>query len=325
MRLLVILTLMCLGIATSVGYAGDIVGGKDSPLVSRFAGSQLDGFQEIGFGQGEFYLPDATAPAKELQSDKTITVEGRVTRLLYLVQKGKTPLEVHRNFEMALKSAGVTLKTSVNGKGARWVPNKHWRDNFTEMRFQNVWAADVSPFWQDGFYLYGVLNRGGKLLHISVLTAQNFQESKDQQAAVAVQIIEPVEMPTGQVTVNADAMNQALSTEGRIALYGLFFDTGKAVIKPESKSQLDEMARMLKDNPVLKVYIVGHTDSQGLLDGNITLSRARAQAVVDALVKTYKLDVKHLAAAGVASYAPIASNASEAGRAKNRRVELVLQ
>ena len=57
----------------------------------------------------------------------------------------------------------------------------------------------------------------------------------------------------------------------------------------------------------------------------LILSRARAQAVVDALVKTHKIDIKHLAATGVASYAPLASNASEVGRAKNRRVELVLQ
>lgn len=325
MRLLQILTLLYFGIITPLGHAGDIPGGKDHPLISRFAGSQLDGFQEIGFGQGVFYLPDSTAPAKELQSDKPLTVEGKVTRLLYLVPKGKSPLEVHRNFEMALKSAGVTIKTSVNGKGALWDTTEHWNENFSKMTFEGRWWEDVSPFSSgDGLYVYGVLNRGGSLWHISILTVQNFHES-EQQAAVAIQIIEPVAMQTGQVTVNADAMKQGLNTEGKIALYGLFFDTGKADIKPESKSQLDEMAKLLQGSPAFKVYIVGHTDNQGTLDSNIALSRARAQAVVDALVKTHKLDVKRLATAGVASYAPVASNASEAGRAKNRRVELVLQ
>ena len=327
MRLLKILTLIYVGIATPLGHAEDIKGGKDHPLISRFAGSQLDGFQEISFGQGVFYLPDSAAPAKELQRDKPLTVEGKVTRLLYLVPKGKSPLEVHRNFEMALKSAGVTIKTSVNGKDARWDPYQHWRKNFSEMTFQGYWAADVNFSGNDGFYVYGVLNRGGSLWHVSVLTAtaQTFSKPGQQQAAAVVQIIEPVAMQTGQVTVNADTMKQGLNTEGKIALYGLFFDTGKADIKPESKSQLDEMAKLLQGSPAFKVYIVGHSDNQGALDGNIALSRARAQAVVDALIKTYKVDTKRLAAAGVASYAPVSSNASEAGRAKNRRVELVLQ
>ena len=325
MRLLKILTLIYVGIATTPGHAEDIKGGKDHPLISRFAGSQLDGFQEISFGQGVFHLPDSAAPARELQRDKSLTVEGKITRLLYLVPKGKSPLEVHRNFEMALKSAGVIIKTSVNGKGASWDTTEHWNENFSKMTFEGRWWADVSPFSRgDGLYVYGVLNRGGSLWHVSVLTVQNFRES-EQQAVVAIQIIEPVAMQTGQVTVNADTMKQGLSTEGKIALYGLFFDTGKADIKPESKSQLDEMAKLLQGSPALKVYIVGHTDNQGTLDNNIALSRARAQAVVDALVKTYKLDAKRLAATGVASYAPVASNASEAGRAKNRRVELVLQ
>ncbi len=325
MRLLRILTFMCFGVAATLGHAEDIKSGKDHPLISRFAGSQLDGFQEIGFGQGVFYLPNSAALAKELQSDKPLTVEGKVTRLLYLVPKGKSPLEVHRNFEMALKSAGVTIKTSVNGKGASWDTTEHWNKNFSKMTFEGRWWEDVSPFSRgDGLYVYGVLNRGGSLWHVSVLTVQNFHES-EQQAAVAIQIIEPVAMQTGQVTVNANAMKQGLSTEGKIALYGLFFDTGKADIKPESKSQLDEMAKLLQGSPAFKVYIVGHSDNQGALDGNIALSRARAQAVVDALIKTYKVDTKRLAAAGVASYAPVSSNASEAGRAKNRRVELVLQ
>lgn len=320
-----LLALLCFGGVTPLGYAGDVKDGKDHPLISRFEGSQLDGFQEISFGQGVFYLPDSTVPTKELQRDNPLTVEGKVTRLFYLVQKGKTPLEVHRNFEMALKSAGVTIKTSVNGKGAWWEPGQHWRANFTEMKFQGSWAADVSPFWRDGFYIYGVLNRGGDLWHVSVLTAQNFHEGEQQEAAVAVQIIEPVAMQAGQVTVNADTIKQGLNAEGKIALYGLFFDTGKADIKLESKPQLDEMAKLLQGSPALKVYIVGHTDNQGALEGNIALSRARAQTVVDVLVKTYKVDAKRLAAAGVASYAPVAGSASEDGRAKNRRVELVLQ
>ncbi len=320
---------LVLGLSCALSFAqarpADVAGGKDHPLVSRFAGSQMDGYQELAFDRGTFYLPDPTAATKELDRNKPLVVEGKVTRLLYIAPKGKTPLEVHRNFLQALQSAGATLKTSVDGRGAWWDPGEHWRANFDALKFQGGWAPDVSPFSRnEGLYLYGVVNRAGDVRHVSVLTAQVFGV-KEPQAAVAVQIVEPVAMQTGQVVVNADAIRQGLNVEGKIALYGIYFDTGKSELKPESKAQLDEMARLLQANAALRVFIVGHTDNQGALDANLALSRTRAQAVVDALVKTHKIDARRLAAAGVANYAPVASNAGEAGRAKNRRVELVAQ
>jgi outer membrane protein OmpA-like peptidoglycan-associated protein len=143
--------------------------------------------------------------------------------------------------------------------------------------------------------------------------------------ATMVLVVQPHALETGKVQVDAKAMAAGLQAEGHIALYGIYFDSGKSEVKAESAAQLGEMARLLQGDAGLKVYVVGHTDSQGSLDGNLALSRARAQAVVDALVRTHKVDARRLAAAGVASYAPVASNASEPGRAKNRRVELVLQ
>jgi outer membrane protein OmpA-like peptidoglycan-associated protein len=108
-------------------------------------------------------------------------------------------------------------------------------------------------------------------------------------------------------------------SSGKIGLYGIYFDTGKADIKAaESKSQLDEMAKLLKSQPALKVYIVGHTDNQAL-------SQQRAQAVVTTLARQYQIAPNRLASKGVASLAPVASNADEAGRAMNRRVGLVVQ
>jgi outer membrane protein OmpA-like peptidoglycan-associated protein len=110
-----------------------------------------------------------------------------------------------------------------------------------------------------------------------------------------------------------------------VALYGIYFDTGKAELKPESRPQLDEMGKLLQAQPALKVYIVGHTDNQGSLEANLQLSQQRAQAVVAALAGTYKIDAKRLQARGVANLAPLAGNGNDAGRARNRRVELVAQ
>lgn len=315
---------LCMSFAT-VAMAKDIAGGKDHPFLSRFAGSQLEGYQEIDFGQGDFYLADPQAPKKELQMDKPVSVEGKLSRLVYLAPKGKTPLEVHRNYEQALQAAGATVKTSVNGTGAWWEPAKHWRQQFGALKFQNGWAVDVSPFWRDGLYTYAVFNRGGRELHISVMTAQNFAVQDAQQAAVAVQIIEPAAMATGQVTVNADAMKKGLVAEGKIALYGIYFDTGKADVKPESAPQLEQIALLTRQNANDKFFVVGHTDNQGSYESNVALSQRRAEAVVAALVKTHKVDARRLSARGVANVSPVASNAAETGRSKNRRVELVLQ
>ncbi len=89
--------------------------------------------------------------------------------------------------------------------------------------------------------------------------------------------------------VDAAAMAKGLGEKGHIALYGIYFDTDKAVIKPESRPTLDEIAKLLRGQPQLNVVIVGHTDSQGTYDYNIDLSRRRAEAVAAELAKSYKI------------------------------------
>ena len=122
------------------------------------------------------------------------------------------------------------------------------------------------------------------------------------------------------------AMQKSLAESGRVAVYGVCFDTDKAEVKPESKAALDEMGKLLNANPNLKVYVVGHTDNQGTLAGNMDLSQKRADAVVKALEAGYRSRPRACRhAAWLASLAPVAANDAEAGRAKNRRVELVSQ
>jgi len=137
-------------------------------------------------------------------------------------------------------------------------------------------------------------------------------------------VIEPAAMQTGQVVVDTQALQKGLAGDGHVALYGIF-DTGKAALKPESGPQLAEMARLLQANPSLKVLIVGHTDNEGGIDGNLALSQRRADAVVASLAGEHRIAASRLQARGVANFAPVASNTAEAGRAKNRRVELVVQ
>jgi outer membrane protein OmpA-like peptidoglycan-associated protein len=127
------------------------------------------------------------------------------------------------------------------------------------------------------------------------------------------------------IEVNAAALANDLKTTGHVTVEGIYFDTGKAVIKPESEKAIGEIAKMLAADAALKVYVVGHTDTAGVLAANMTLSQDRAEAVVQALVKTHGIGAARLKSFGAGPYAPVSPNDTDAGRAKNRRVELVKQ
>ena len=127
------------------------------------------------------------------------------------------------------------------------------------------------------------------------------------------------------VTANADSLAASIGGTGKAAVYGIYFDTGKSEIKPASEAAIKEIAKLLKNDAGLKLYVVGHTDNQGAFDYNIKLSQSRAAAVVNALVKQHGIAVARLTPFGAGPTSPAAANTSDEGRAKNRRVELVAQ
>jgi outer membrane protein OmpA-like peptidoglycan-associated protein len=122
---------------------------------------------------------------------------------------------------------------------------------------------------------------------------------------------------------DAAALGSDIKSTGHVAVYGINFDTNKAVVRPDSKPALDEIAKLLKADAALKLKVVGHTDMVGTIEANMTLSQARAEAVVQALVGQYGIGASRLKGYGVGPLAPVASNENDDGRAKNRRVELV--
>ena len=128
-----------------------------------------------------------------------------------------------------------------------------------------------------------------------------------------------------EVVANAAALSSGLTGAGHIVVNGILFDTGKADVKPESDPALQQVSKLLKANPALKVYVVGHTDNVGGLAANIDLSKRRAASVVLLLTSKYGVSASQLQSYGDGPYAPIASNDAEDGRALNRRVELVKQ
>ncbi len=308
----------------------DAPGSADHSLIKRFPGSVLVGYQKMDWDQTLF--PTSMKIDRDRHLLNPLVVEGRITRIYYLGTMGQSRLEVFRNYQEALMAAGLQVKllcerdcTDIHwhyrdfSRGFSWAKGDIVSVSNSRFSLDHPLSAD------DGRYLYGTLNRGGKDLHIALYTSVASNTTTNTPVTF-IEIAEPKAMTTGQVTIDAKAIESGLQSDGKIALYGIYFDTGKAVLKPESKAQLDEMAKLLQAQPALKVFIVGHTDNQGAVDANLTLSQQRAQAVVTALAASpYKIDTKRLSARGVANLAPVSPNTAEEGRARNRRVELVPQ
>jgi outer membrane protein OmpA-like peptidoglycan-associated protein len=166
-----------------------------------------------------------------------------------------------------------------------------------------LYGVTASPYAVSGLALGNVLEPG--------------------QVVVQVDIIEQAPMEAKMVTVSASEMASSIATQGSVALYGILFDTNSAEVKAESMPTLQNMATLLKDQPALKLLVVGHTDNVGTFDFNMDLSKRRAASVVQMLAAQHGIDQSRLTPVGVSFASPVASNKSEQGRAKNRRVQLV--
>lgn len=149
-------------------------------------------------------------------------------------------------------------------------------------------------------------------------------QAEKGNSMIWLRIIEKTAMQQ-HIVADAASFGNDLKSTGHAAVYGIYFDTGKSEVKPESGAALEEIAKLLKADAGLKVYVVGHTDNVGGMDYNMKLSQGRAEAVVNALVGKYGIAAARLKAYGFAFLAPVTSNDTEEGRAKNRRVELVKQ
>ena len=125
-----------------------------------------------------------------------------------------------------------------------------------------------------------------------------------------------------EVVADAAALQAGIGAEGKVAVYGIYFDTNKAVVKPESNPTLEQIVKLLKQSPKLNLFVVGHTDGVGVPEANLRLSNDRAASVIQALVSR-GVEAARLQPAGAGPYCPIATNRTVAGKAKNRRVELV--
>lgn len=305
----------------------DVAGSRDHPLVGRYQGAVIRAYEVRGYD--EIRLPDRAMPESAASADRdgkgwARELSGKITSIVYEGPAERSALEVLRNYQQALKAAG-----------------------FSEIFFCRAQAKDctatgrntnIGTFWnlakgKNGLpqnfdtstYLLAEKDEAGRHVTVGLLGVEmRASGSRPLTPHVALTVVEAEPMQTGRIeVVEASRMQQALERNGKIAIYGIYFDTDSAELQPASTPQIEQLAELLKTRPALEVIVVGHTDGQGAFDYNLSLSRRRAQAVVDVLAKRYGIAAARMTPAGAGMVAPVASNRTEAGRALNRRVEIV--
>lgn len=306
-------------------FAADLPGAKDPPDMKRYEGSEIIGYRAPKFDEFVLPLGPPTGYGPTVY-EKSLKVDGLVSRYTYAAPMGRSPVEVMRNYRTEFQRLGLeTLyEKSAGDKGWFGPTFDQISDddklgqilgyNEAEERVLIGKSKEAKPAY---YYVFVTSYKDG------VIPERLAKTISVGRPLVQIVMIAPEQMEQKMTFVNADEMSKSLATSGRIALYGVYFDTDKAELREDSRKTLDEIAKLLKSQPQLKLHIVGHTDNQGSGEHNLDLSRRRAASVVQELTGRLSIAANRLDSFGAGWYSPVASNDSDEGRSKNRRVELV--
>lgn len=278
---------------------------EDDALLPRYPGAKIYQHKKVD-------TETAVIPVAVNATDKApLQLTGDLSRHTYTIDNVST-LKVYENYKTALTSAGFDFISQCElaqcGTG----------EQVNNLGNQLALSGNIYNWYGKPYFLLGKKSLAAGNVYVALFIA-----GYEAQVGVQQVIVKEKAVQTGLVSVSADSLQQQLDAEGKALIYGIYFDTGKADVKPESKPTLDAIAALLKRAPDLQLYVVGHTDDTGDGAANVTLSKQRADAVVAALAGDYQVAAARLQAQGVGPYAPAANNTSDAGKQKNRRVELV--
>jgi OOP family OmpA-OmpF porin len=299
----------------------DIENGKDYPLLSRFEGSVIEFYKETKWGT--YLLP--VSDKATIDWDGPMSLEGKVIRIQYTVSPDNNSEFVLQNYKAAFQKAGFEVLIAIAN--------------------DQLGVSDRPHTWNDKYYetggYYNGLNNGkfGRGLSFPTwnnnhcfIAARGHDSGKDIYAAIYAivdenytlitqDIIEVEAVETG--LVSAATISKDMAATGHIVIYDIHFNADKADILPESAKALATVADFLKTNADKRFFVVGHAAGVGDFESGMELSEERAKAVVEELTAKYGVAGNQLEAYGVGALCPVASNKTEKGAAKNRRVEIV--
>eukprot|EP01037_Dinobryon_pediforme_P001484 gene1484-1506_t len=303
--LLVLLGTASGALADATNPTKDIAGAADSKLLKRYEGSFIVSYDKVAFTDFKVPLSPLERTDKADSSNNTIfapkqakEIEGQRTRLVYVLPPERSPLEVLRNYQDEVTQAGGAVlfackgeecggdatRSAAGGGGSQSLLMQFVRErDLKEPAFSNGECALTRPIIDQRFFAGSIPGPDGEV-HVTVQTYQvtdtNYCKALNNRTVAVVHVVEPRPRDRKMTTVSASEMATSIAATGRIALYGILFDTDKADLKPASDPALVEISTLLKNDPKLSVLVVGHTDSQGAFESNMDLSRRRADAVV---------------------------------------------
>ena len=286
---------MALIVASAAPAAAAAENGKDHPLIPRYPGAEIRGYDFKEFEESQLVLSRPFERSGKVGADKLLPLEGRVTYINYEVPPDISTLQVFRNYQSALRR-GRFQELFTCDRPCGDVHLSGWGPLLKARRLYLNGGADQL------FYL--AAQRDNVYVALAVTMIGN-------QAQVFEIVTEKTALDDQKISITGtSAIAQGLARSGRVDIYGFLFDTGKTQLKPDSAPTLKELAQVLKDNPKLAVDVVGHTDDVGNAESNQALSLGRAQAVSAALISDYGISPDRLAASGRGATQPV-----EIGRA----------
>ncbi len=301
--------LMLLSTLVLAPRAGSESQDKDRLPVRRFPGSQV--LKSFARELDEYWLPLGKLMG-DGQAEKFEVLEGRWTHFACSNPPNHSVIEIYKHYEEALTVAGFEIvyacKDAECGTGGR-KSNGDWWDPTIIRRYL------VAKVTRPRGTVWVCLNVEAKNTSARGRHDLDVIETKPEA--------QPAERDGG--ATDPATMAEGLARAGHVTLYGIRFDPGKATVSAESAPMLRAIGELLVRQPKLKLYVVVHTDDAGGLASNLDLSRRQAAALVTVLHKQHRVPAARIRGEGLGPLAPVASNVTEEGRAKNRRVELVAQ
>ncbi|WP_020207558.1 OmpA family protein [Gilvimarinus chinensis] len=290
--------------------------GQDHPLISRYQGSAITHYFQTEFAEVRL----ATGVVDENDKVPHLNLKGKSTLIGYAASKDQSTLQVFENYLDALKKSGFEILFQCEHRSCGDEQIQHlWSGSSQSGRFGN--AITTSTYANDDYRMLTAKKEiGNKEVYLSVYI---YKGGAIDEVEIVHDIVEPTQMTTDRVSINTEYLEDSLAREGKVVLHGLNFDTGKAELLSSSQQALDVIVAYLESAPEQQFYVVGHTDTRGDHALNMQLSKDRAESIRGALVEQ-GVTADRLMAAGVGAMAPVSTNGSDDGRAKNRRVELVL-
>jgi OOP family OmpA-OmpF porin len=283
---------------------------EDNRLIERYPGTTIENTYNNDLIN--YQIATGVVGGDQIQS---VTIEGQLNHILYMGDRDASILRVYKSIESTLKENGFAITYSCENEkcGGDLVSrliNSGDQNKYNSVRYDgpvnnNFYyiASKQNLNGIDHYLIYFIYKYGGNAVYI----AQDIVSSQPEAVA--------------ELGINLDFSK--MNTVGKVILQGVLFETNSANITKESDQSLGIISDYIKKNPNKQFYVVGHTDSDGRLDSNLKLSRARAESVIEVLIKRYNIPAESLSSHGLASLSPIASNLNSSGKRVNRRVELV--